>query len=178
MLPPLRSLACPRCTMVQVVPADSPRGPALRLRCLACHASLFVDDDVTRLTAGLEVAAAPLGGHWYVVSEGEVVGPITRDDIERLHTEGSLTDDALVWHLGFRAWARLSNTATFCGRVGGRRPAPRRQPPTVLDLTAHADLIEPGPMRRTTSPRRRTPPPLRAPIGLPRGPRSVNTPGA
>ncbi len=165
MIPPLRSLACPCCRMVQVVPADSPRGPELRLRCLACHASLSGSEEITRMTGGLQVSAAPRHSHWYLVDEGQVCGPIDREDVIARHARGSIDDDALVWHLGFTAWARLSNTATFSAMVGGRRPAPRREHPTVQDLTAHASLIDAEPIsgrpRGPTAPRRRAPSPLR-----------------
>lgn len=49
MTPPLVSIACPRCKMVQAVPAASPRRSAFSLRCLACHAPLGSGDDATRV---------------------------------------------------------------------------------------------------------------------------------
>jgi hypothetical protein len=143
--------------MVQAVPAASPRSPALRLRCLACHASLAeAGDEVTRLRGRLEVPAAPVELRWYAMVHGEVVGPVGRDELARLHHQRVLDDDGLVWHDGFRGWARLCDTATFAPLVGGRRPAPRvgRAISGVLDLTDDVDLVEvePPQQRRAALP--------------------------
>ncbi len=141
--------------MIQSVPAASPRGPALRMRCLACHAALGGGDDITRITGRLEVPAAPVDTGWHAMVDGEVVGPLGRDALVRMHRRGVLDAEALVWHAGFRGWARLADTTTFAGVLGGRRRAPRATPlgVAVLDLTDHVDLDEPAP-------RRASPPPL------------------
>jgi GYF domain 2 len=152
MTPPLCSIACPSCTMVQAVPAASPRGPAPQLSCLACHEPLGASDDVTRVIGGLEVPAAPIDAGWYAMVHGEVVGPVGREAIARMFGTRVLADDALVWHRGFRGWASLANTATFAPLVGGRRPAPRAN--RLLDLTDDVALED------APAPRRPAPPPL------------------
>lgn len=155
MTPPLVSIACPRCKMVQAVPAASPRRPTFPLRCLACHAPLgSTGDDATRVTGPVQVPTAPIDARWYARVDGRTLGPLERSELGRLHRAGVLDDDALVWHEGFTDWARLADCATFGSLVGGRRPAPRmrRSISGVLDLTEQVELeVEP--------PRRRVPPP-------------------
>jgi len=162
MNPPLCSVRCSHCSMVQAIPAASSRGPAPRLRCLACHQPL-TDDEDTRITGRLQVPSAPVDEDWYAMVHEEVVGPLNRSQLVRLHDSGMLDEDALVWHQGFRGWARLADTATFTRRVGGRRPAPRaaRLPrpslltaSEVVDLTDHVEVVEvvevvPPPVRRS-----------------------------
>ncbi len=157
MMPPLVSVACPRCTMVQAVPVASPRGPVPRLRCLACHVPLGAGDEVTRVDGRFEVPAPPIDVRWYAMLDGKAVGPLAREEIGRMHRAGLLHDDALVWHDGFAGWARLADTATFTPLVGGRRPAPRvrRSISGMIDLTDDVDLVEAEP-----APRRAAPPPL------------------
>ncbi len=145
MNPPLQSMTCSQCATTQDVPAPSPRGPSLRLRCHDCGAALGDAEEVTRVTGALEVPSAPVDRAWYVVVEGEVVGPATRAELERYHRAAVIPDDAPVWHAGFGGWAPLHNTTTFSFMVGGRRAAPRRSAPAVQDLTADADLLEPPP---------------------------------
>lgn len=163
--------------MVQAVPAASSRGPAPRLRCLACREPLGAADDVTRVGGPRQVPAAPVDRGWYALVADEVCGPLRRDQIARMHAEGRLDDQGLVWHEGFRGWARLVDTTTFIGLFGGRRGAPRWERDEVVDLTDDVDLVEvvpasarrsPPPLRRTItepapartcSPRRATPPP-------------------
>jgi hypothetical protein len=155
MTPPLVSLACPRCMMVQAVPAASPRRSALQLRCLACHAPLGSSDDSTRVTGPMQVPTAPIDSRWHVMVDGRALGPLERKELGRLHRMGVIDDDALVWHEGFTDWARLADTATFGSLVGGRRPAPRmrRSISGVLDLTEEVD-------GEAEAPRRRLPPPV------------------
>jgi hypothetical protein len=160
--------------MVQAVPAASPRGPALQLRCLACHQALGAGDDVTRITGRLEVPAAPVDVQWYAMVHGEVVGPIGREDLAGLHRKSVLDDDALVWHQGFRGWARLADTATFAPLVGGRKPAPRSARMPAVDLTEDLEEMVTAPRRMVVPPpipRRMGPPPIPRRMGPPPIPR-------
>lgn len=142
MTAPLQTVRCPACATVQTVPAPSPRGFALHLRCHGCRQPLE-GDDVTRLGAGLEVPAGPVGRGWSVFVEGEVVGDLSEEEIRRYHRAEVIEADALVWHAGFRGWARLSETATFREMAGGRRSTPRH-PAAVVDLTDELDPRDAG----------------------------------
>ncbi len=187
MNPPLCSVRCSHCSMVQAVPAASSRGPAPQMRCLACHQPLTNDED-TRVTGRLQVPSAPVDEDWYAMVHDEAVGPLNRSQLVRLHESGMLDEDALVWHQGFRGWARLADTATFTRLVGGQRPAPRpaRLPrpgllttSEVVDLTDHVEMVEmvevvPPPVRRSP-PRTATEPSvaLPAPARPPARPRTA-----
>lgn len=133
MTPPLQTARCPACATIQTIPADSPRGFALHLRCQGCRQPLG-DDDITRVGTRLEVPTAPVDQGWSVFEGGQLRGPMSEDEIRRDHRAGAIGDDAVVWHRGFRGWARLSETVTFRGLAGGQRPAPRSVS-TVVDLT-------------------------------------------
>lgn len=133
MTPPLQTVRCPSCDAIQTAPASSPRGFALHLRCSACATPLG-DNEVTRLAARLEVPVAPVREGWAVVVEGEVVGPVSADEIRCYHRASVIDDQALVWHEGFRGWARLSETLTFRALCSSTRPAPQ-QGDAVVNLT-------------------------------------------
>ncbi len=43
---------------------------------------------------------------WYVVVDGQTVGPLTDSAVERRIADGSITDDTLVWRAGMDGWAK------------------------------------------------------------------------
>jgi GYF domain 2 len=46
--------------------------------------------------------------NWFYAKDGEQIGPVEFSEIERLHSEGALTDDSLVWQQGMADWVKIS----------------------------------------------------------------------
>ncbi len=77
-------------------------------------------------------ASAVEKAEWYVVIDGQQVGPLTASAVERRMTEGSVKSDTLVWREGMSEWAPVGQTATFVGRrVDAALKQPK--PPARLD---------------------------------------------
>lgn len=47
--------------------------------------------------------------NWFYAKDGQQIGPVEFSEIERLHSEGQLTDDTLVWQQGMANWVKLSS---------------------------------------------------------------------
>lgn len=59
--------------------------------------------------------------NWFYTKDGQQIGPVEFSEIERLHSEGQLTGDSLVWQQGTADWVKLSSVLQ--GK-GGSEPAP------------------------------------------------------
>jgi hypothetical protein len=46
--------------------------------------------------------------NWFYAKDGQQVGPVAFSEIERLHSEGQLAEDTLVWQQGTPNWVKLS----------------------------------------------------------------------
>jgi hypothetical protein len=46
--------------------------------------------------------------NWFYAKDGQRIGPVEFSEIERLHSEGQLTADSLVWQQGTGDWVKLS----------------------------------------------------------------------
>jgi opacity protein-like surface antigen len=77
-------------------------------------------------------ASALEKAEWYVVIDGQQVGPLTASAVERRMDDGSVSPDTFVWREGMKDWTPVAQTATFVGR---RVDAALKQPkgPTPLD---------------------------------------------
>jgi GYF domain 2 len=47
--------------------------------------------------------------NWFYAKDGQQIGPVEFSEIERLRSEGQLTDDTLVWQQGMTNWVKLSS---------------------------------------------------------------------
>jgi GYF domain 2 len=47
--------------------------------------------------------------NWFYAKDGQQIGPVEFSEIERLRSEGQLTDDTLVWQQGMANWVKLSS---------------------------------------------------------------------
>lgn len=43
---------------------------------------------------------------WYVVIDGQTVGPLTDTAVQRRMSDGTITDETLVWRAGMDSWQR------------------------------------------------------------------------
>lgn len=65
---------------------------------------------------------------WYVVIDGQTIGPLTDAGIERRIADGSLTDDTLVWREDLAGWVKAGECAGIQAvkieaRLAGRLPS-------------------------------------------------------
>ena len=59
---------------------------------------------------------------WFYAKDGQQTGPVEFDEIKRLHAEGYLSGESLVWQQGTAGWVPLST-------VLGPTPASPEEPP-------------------------------------------------
>ena len=69
--------------------------------------------------------------NWFYAKDGQQLGPVPFTEIERLYTEGQLTDDSLVWQQGSPNWIKLS-----AARAGSAAPAPEASAPVAAPAAA------------------------------------------
>jgi hypothetical protein len=60
--------------------------------------------------------------NWFYAKEGQQFGPVEFSEIERLRSEGQLTDDTLVWQQGMANWVKLSELPKTPGGAPGGLP--------------------------------------------------------
>jgi len=46
---------------------------------------------------------------WFYAKDGQQTGPVEFSEIKRLHSEGQLTDETMVWEQGSPNWVKLSS---------------------------------------------------------------------
>jgi hypothetical protein len=67
--------------------------------------------------------------NWFYAKDGQQIGPVEFSEIERLRSEGQLTDDTLVWQQGMANWVKLSDlpkTSTAAPEGPTMTPVPPR----------------------------------------------------
>jgi len=84
--------------------------------------------------------------NWFYAKDGQQIGPVEFSEIERLHSEGQLTDDTLVWQQGMANWVKLSTLLkTQSGVAGGSTMAtvepPGAQGRSAAILPDYGDLL-------------------------------------
>jgi hypothetical protein len=75
--------------------------------------------------------------NWFYAKDGQQIGPVEFSEIERLHSEGQLTDDTLVWQQGMANWVKFSSL-----------PKTSREAPEGSTLTP----VPPQPVSETARP--------------------------
>jgi GYF domain 2 len=88
---------------------------------------------------------------WFYTKEGQQIGPVDFSEIERLRSEGQLTDDTLVWQQGMADWVKLSNVLKTQSGVWAAPPLPpappagsSSQPPATFANQSPAGLPDYG----------------------------------
>jgi hypothetical protein len=65
--------------------------------------------------------------NWFYAKDGQQIGPVEFSEIERLRSEGQLTNDTLVWQQGMANWVKLSSlpkTSTGAPEASTLTPVP------------------------------------------------------
>jgi hypothetical protein len=86
--------------------------------------------------------------NWFYAKEGRQIGPMDFSEIERLHSEGQLTEDTLVWQQGMADWVKLSSVLRTQSEVPPLTPTPSAglpgQRPATLSNQSPATLPDYG----------------------------------
>ena len=53
---------------------------------------------------------------WYVVIDGQKIGPLTESAVARRMRAGEIQPSALAWREGMAEWTPVASTMTFVGR--------------------------------------------------------------
>jgi hypothetical protein len=59
---------------------------------------------------------------WFYAKDGQQIGPVDFSEIQKLHAEGQLSGESLVWEQGSPNWVALSSV------LGGATPTPSASP--------------------------------------------------
>lgn len=78
--------------------------------------------------------------NWFYAKDGQQIGPVDFSEIERLHSEGQLAGDTLVWQQGMTNWVKLSSVLKEPGGLSAAPPLPPAAPPPGLDSQSPATL--------------------------------------
>jgi predicted Zn finger-like uncharacterized protein len=139
-------IVCDACQAKYSIADEKVQGKAFKIRCKKCGHIIVVKSG-ERAAAAAPAPAEPKAaapaedqGIWYVVVEGEQVGPLAEPDIAGRVARGEITGDTLVWKDGFADWVKLS-TVPELATAAASQVTPGAQ------ATA-APAAEPAPARR------------------------------
>ena len=82
-------------------------------------------------------ASAQEAAVWFIVIDGQQVGPLTESAVARRLDEGTVSANTLVWREGMGEWVRVADSATFIARrVEAALKKPRSVTPTDRKFVA------------------------------------------
>ena len=139
-------IVCDACQAKYSIADEKVQGKAFKIRCKKCNHIIVVRSGGERAaSAAAEPKPAPVEaqGTWYVVVEGEQVGPLTEPDIAARLARGEITGDTLVWKEGLADWVKLS-TAPELAQAQAPQVPPGAEPASV-------PAEEPAPVRRDSA---------------------------
>ena len=139
-------IVCDACQAKYSIADEKVQGKAFKIRCKKCNHIIVVRSSGERAaSAAAEPKPAPAEaqGTWYVVVEGEQVGPLAEPDIAARLARGEITGETLVWKEGFADWVKLSAVSELV-------QAPTSQGAVAVH-TASMPAAEPAPVRRDSA---------------------------
>jgi predicted Zn finger-like uncharacterized protein len=104
-------IVCDACQAKYSIADEKVQGKAFKIRCKKCNHIIVVrSGGVQAASAVAEPKPAPAEaqGTWYIVVEGEQVGPLAEPDIAARLARAEITSETLVWKEGFADWIKLS----------------------------------------------------------------------
>lgn len=104
-------IVCDACQAKYSIADEKVQGKAFKIRCKKCNHIIVVRSSGERAVgAAAEPKPAPAEaqGTWYVVVEGEQMGPLAEPDIAARLGRGEITGESLVWKEGLADWVKLS----------------------------------------------------------------------
>jgi predicted Zn finger-like uncharacterized protein len=139
-------IVCDACQAKYSIADEKVQGKAFKIRCKKCSHIIVVrigGERAAGVAAEPKAEPAEAQGTWYIVVEGEQVGPLAEPDIAARLARGEITSETLVWKEGFADWVRLSGVPELA-QASVSQAAPAAQPAVVL-------AAEPAPARRDSA---------------------------
>jgi predicted Zn finger-like uncharacterized protein len=139
-------IVCDACQAKYSIADEKVQGKAFKIRCKKCNHIIVVRSGGERAASGAaesKPAPAETQGTWYIVVEGEQVGPLAEPDIAARLARGEITGETLIWKEGLADWAQLS-TVPELAQASSSQVTPAAQ---LASVTAS----EPAPVRRDSA---------------------------
>lgn len=117
-------IVCGSCGAKYSIADEKVQGKVFKIRCKKCSNVIVVKgneegDETMSSTAGNSVAS-----EWYVVVDGEQVGPVAISEIDAYYMAGRINSDTFAWKDGLTDWVALSKLDEFAhlSELGGAGP--------------------------------------------------------
>jgi len=131
-------IVCDACQAKYSIADEKVQGKAFKIRCKKCNHIIVVKSGAAPSAAAEpKPVPAEAQGTWYIVVEGEQVGPLAESDIAGRLARGEITDETLVWKEGLGDWMKLSavpelvqasaSPGTGAAAPASAEPAPARR---------------------------------------------------
>ncbi len=117
-------IVCGSCGAKYSIADEKVQGKIFKIRCKKCDDVIVVKG--TSDGEDLQAAESDFGGsyghsdgasEWYVVLEGEQVGPITAEEVEAYFSVGQLSNDSFIWRDGLDNWVPINSISEFAHLV-------------------------------------------------------------
>jgi predicted Zn finger-like uncharacterized protein len=139
-------IVCDSCQAKYSIADEKVQGKAFKIRCKKCNHIIVVrSGGAPAADAAAEPKPAPAEaqGTWYIVVEGEQVGPLAEPDIAARLGRGEITGETLVWKEGLADWMQLSAVPELA-----QASSPQA---TSAAQSASVPAAEPAPIRRDSA---------------------------
>ena len=109
-------IVCDACQAKYSIADEKVQGKAFKIRCKKCGHIIVVKTNVAAAASApgasaaeaKPAAAAEDQGVWYIVVEGEQVGPLAEADVVGRLSRGEINGDTLAWKDGMADWVKIS----------------------------------------------------------------------
>jgi len=130
-------IVCEACSAKYSISDDKVRGKVFKIRCKKCSHVIVVRGDANDAPAAessvsevsAPVAAPAADGQWYVVIDGEQVGPLTAADVADRVASGQVTGENFAWMEGMADWSQIASIPDLAGALNKRRSVVPSAPP-------------------------------------------------
>ena len=139
-------IVCDACQAKYSIADEKVQGKAFKIRCKKCNHIIVVRSGGAQAASAVaepKPAPAEAQGTWYIVVEGEQVGPLAEPDIAARLRRGEITGETLVWKEGLADWMKLSSVPELAQMPSSQAT------PGVQSTSAPA--AEPAPARRSSA---------------------------
>jgi len=139
-------IVCDSCQAKYSIADEKVQGKAFKIRCKKCNHIIVVRSGgapAADAVAEPKPAPAEAQGTWYIVVEGEQVGPLAEPDIAARLGRGEITGETLVWKEGLADWMQLSAVPELAQASSPQATSAAR--------SASVPPAEPAPIRRDSA---------------------------
>lgn len=125
-------IVCGSCGAKYSIADEKVKGKVFKIRCKKCSNVIVVKGDAHADESPVEEPALDSGmgsayggtsaaSEWYVVVDGDQVGPISPEEVEAYYASGQVHDESFAWRDGLADWVPLSQLDEFAhlAHLGG-----------------------------------------------------------